>query len=111
VALISAPIVSATTAATSQRLATKPTATTIAKATSRSLCPLATEWNSTIGFAPKAASAYAVRSGRSRLVTTTIATHVARLAAIAISRYASTWSTGFGRTSDSAVDSVVHAGP
>ena len=35
----------------------------IASATSRSLCPLATEWNSTTGFAPNATSANAVRSG------------------------------------------------
>ena len=35
----------------------------IASATSRSLCPLATEWNNTTGFAPNATSANAVRSG------------------------------------------------
>ena len=55
-------------------------------ATNRSLCPLATEWNTTTGFAPNAASANAVRSGHRRCTVHTIKAHVRRLATSATMR-------------------------
>jgi hypothetical protein len=86
VAFTSVPSASTTTAASGCRQTTKPSAPTTARATSRSLCPLATEWNSTTGLAPNAASAKAVLSGRSLRATRTIAAQVARLAPTASQR-------------------------
>ena len=55
-------------------------------ATNRSLWPLATEWKTTTGFAPNAASANAVRSGHRRCTVHTIKAHVRRLATSATMR-------------------------
>ena len=61
VTLTSAPSVSAATASISRRASTSANAPATASATSRSLCPLATDWNRTTGFIPNAATANAAR--------------------------------------------------
>ncbi len=83
VAFTSAPSVRTAIASSRRSATTNANAPAIASATSRSLCPLATEWNRITGFAPKATSANTVRSGQSRRTVHTITPQVARLAAIA----------------------------
>jgi len=99
------------TAADSRLETSNAYALTIASATSRSLCPLATAWNSTTGLAPNAARAKAVRFGETRRTTQTITPHVERLAVIEMNRYASTKSVGRDRTFDRSAENDVHAGP
>ena len=86
VAFTSAPIVRSPIAGISLCDTTSAKAPAIVSATSMSLCPLATEWNTTTGFAPNATSAKAVRSGHRRRTVHTITAQVARLAKIAIMR-------------------------
>ena len=61
-----------------------------ASATSRSLCPLATDWNSTTGFMPNAATANAARAGHTRRTVVAISAIVPRLAQSAVHRNTST---------------------
>ncbi len=82
-----------------------------ASATSRSLCPLATVWNTTTGFAPNAANANARRPGHSPSTTHAIAPQTASDAMTASTRYAATTSTGSRNPRDRKLESVVHAGP
>ena len=112
VALISAPIVSRAIAGISLCETTSANALAIMSATSMSLCPLATAWNTTTGFAPNATSAKAVRSGQRRRTVHTITAHVARLASSAIIRYASTCASGRARSQvESQPDNEDHTGP
>ena len=89
VTLTSAPSVSAATASISRRASTNANAPATASATSRSLCPLATDWNRTTGFIPNAATANAARDGRTRRAVVAISASVPRLAASAVIR--NTW--------------------
>jgi len=112
VALIKAPIVSSAIAGISLCETTRANALAIMSATNRSLCPLATAWNTTTGFAPNATSAKAVRSGQRRRTVHTITAQVARLASRAIIRYASTCASGRARSQvESHPDSEDHTGP
>src|SRR6266508_796815 len=67
---------------------TRARAPAIERATSRSLLPLATDWNSTTGFSPIMATAKASRSGRTLRTSGARTAIVARLAAIAMNRNA-----------------------
>ena len=69
---------------------TRANAPATASATSRSLCPLATDWNSTTGFIPNAATANAARAGRTRRTVVAISAIVPRLAQSAVHRNTST---------------------
>jgi hypothetical protein len=90
VALMRAPTDRETMAGSSLPRTRNASATAIDSATSRSLCPLATESNRTTGFAPKATTANAARDGHTwRAVHPTTRT-VPMLATIAITRYAFT---------------------
>src|SRR3954447_15821841 len=112
VALTSAPTVRSATAGISRCDTTHANAAAIVSATSTSLWPLATEGYTTTGFAPKATSANAVRSGHSRRTVHTIKAHVVRLATSASVRYASTCDDGRAANHvDKPLDSADHAGP
>jgi len=88
--LINAPSASTATADRLRSRTSSRNPRAIESATSTSLWPLATAWNSTTGFNPKAATANAARPGLTRSAADAITAIVARLANPASHRYAST---------------------
>jgi len=110
-AFTDAPIASSATAAwvRVRTRSRKPPAT--ATAISRSLCPLATEWKSTTGFRPNAATANAARDGRILVTVRPITATVARHASPASHRYAATCPAGSSNARAMPYETVVNAGP
>ncbi len=87
-AFTSVPSASTAVASSSCPSSSSASEPTIASATSRSLWPLATDWNTTAGLSPNAAIANASREGRTRRTSRARTAITPRLAATAISRNA-----------------------